>query len=102
LLPPETGISEEIAHHLTGLATEAGFSVVNLTNAYANHDLETLIVAPWDRHPNAKGHQLIADHLYEAIQTKALIPGFGLLSSQGQGKTTVWQQAVDPWGKRSK
>jgi hypothetical protein len=75
LLPPVTGISEQFAHHLTGLATEAGFNVVNLTNAYANCDLETLVVAKWDQHPNAKGHQLIAHHLYMALQTKGLIPG---------------------------
>jgi hypothetical protein len=75
LLPPETGISEEVGFHLTTLATEAGFSTVNLAHAYANHDLETLIVAEWDRHPNAQGHQLIADQLYTALQGQGLIPG---------------------------
>jgi hypothetical protein len=64
-----------VGFHLTTLATEAGFSTVNLAHAYANHDLETLIVAEWDRHPNAQGHQLIADQLYTALQGQGLIPG---------------------------
>ena len=51
--------------HLSGVAEQAGFIVLNLADAYQNQDPESLVVAYWDKHPNAKGHQLIADYLYQ-------------------------------------
>ena len=62
--------AEEIAH-LTRVAEESGFIVLDLSDAYDNQDLESLIVAYWDKHPNAKGHALIADDLYRKLQEKA-------------------------------
>jgi hypothetical protein len=42
---------------------------------YDGHDWRTLLVAPWDDHPNAAGHRLIADKLYEVLQQhRDLIP----------------------------
>ena len=46
---------EEIAH-LKRVAEESGFIVLDLSDAYDNQDLESLVVAYWDKHPNAKGH----------------------------------------------
>jgi hypothetical protein len=73
LPPPERDISEEVGRYLTGLAMEAGFIIIDLSDVYAGHDLETLIVAKWDRHPNAAGHRLIADCLYTTLQAKGLV-----------------------------
>jgi hypothetical protein len=68
--------AEDIAH-LTGLAEEAGFVVLDLSDAYKNQDVDSLVVAYWDKHPNAKGHQLIAERLYQALREKqAEIPLF--------------------------
>ena len=30
--------------------------------------LESIAVAPWDFHPNAEGHRLLAEELYRALQ----------------------------------
>jgi hypothetical protein len=49
-------------------AAKAGFIVLNLSDVYGNQDLRTLWLAEWDWHPNAKGHGLIADRLYEALR----------------------------------
>ena len=46
---------DEIAH-LKRVAEESGFIVLDLSDAYDNQDLESLVVAYWDKHPNAKGH----------------------------------------------
>jgi hypothetical protein len=67
---------EEIAH-LTRLAEEAGFIVLDLSHAYDNQDPDSLVVAYWDKHPNAKGHSLIAEDLYRKLREKeAEIPLF--------------------------
>lgn len=56
-------------------AQAAGFVTIDLSNLYEGQDISSLIVAEWDKHPNAKGHRLIAEHLYQALQQKqALIP----------------------------
>jgi hypothetical protein len=59
----------EIAH-LKSVAAESGFIVLDLSDAYDNQDLESLVVAYWDKHPNAEGHRLIAEDLYRKLQEK--------------------------------
>jgi hypothetical protein len=67
-------VTDEVAK-LVRLAEEAGFVVLDLSDVYTNQDLASLIVAEWDKHPNARGHQLLADHLYEALKAKeGLLP----------------------------
>lgn len=56
---------------LTGVAEQAGFVVIDLSAAYAHQDLDSLVVAYWDKHPNVKGHGLIAGALYQALLEKA-------------------------------
>jgi hypothetical protein len=63
----EDPLQEAEIVHLTGVAEEAGFIVLNLADAYDNQDLESLVVAYWDKHPNAKGHSLIAENLYNKL-----------------------------------
>jgi hypothetical protein len=60
---------DEIAH-LTRVAQESGFIVLDLSDAYENQDPDSLVVAYWDKHPNAKGHMLIAEDLYRKLQEK--------------------------------
>jgi hypothetical protein len=66
----EDPLHEEEITHLTGLATESGFIVLDLSAAYDNQDPEALVIAYWDKHPNAKGHILIAEELYQKLQEK--------------------------------
>jgi hypothetical protein len=66
----EFPLQEEKIAHLAQLAEETGFIVINLSNAYENQDPESIVVAYWDKHPNADGHQLIAEKLYQALWEK--------------------------------
>ncbi len=68
--------AEEVVY-LSRLAEESGFIVLDLSDAYNNQDVEALVVAYWDKHPNARGHRLIAERLLEALlEKKAEIPLF--------------------------
>jgi D-alanyl-lipoteichoic acid acyltransferase DltB (MBOAT superfamily) len=49
------------------LASQAGFAVINLADVYEGRDIDTLRLAEWDDHPNALGHQLVAQRLFRAI-----------------------------------
>lgn len=69
---PDEGTSPELERRL---AAEAGFNVLDLSGVYDGYDWRTLLVAPWDKHPNATGHRLIAEKLYEVLQQhQDLIP----------------------------
>jgi D-alanyl-lipoteichoic acid acyltransferase DltB (MBOAT superfamily) len=48
-------------------ARSAGFAIVDLSAVYRGHDIDEIRLAEWDDHPNALGHQLIADALYKAL-----------------------------------
>ena len=72
----ENPIRDEEVTHLKHVAAESGFIVLDLSDAYDNHDLDSLVVAYWDKHPNAKGHMLIAEDLYRKLQEKEEIPLF--------------------------
>ena len=66
----ENPLREEEITYLKGVAEESGFIVLDLSDAYDNQDLDSLVVAYWDKHPNAKGHRLIAEDLYRKLQEK--------------------------------
>jgi D-alanyl-lipoteichoic acid acyltransferase DltB (MBOAT superfamily) len=53
---------------LESLAQEAGFITVSVADAYLSYPRESIWVARWDRHPNAKGHALVADKLFERLR----------------------------------
>jgi hypothetical protein len=62
------------------VARRAGFHVIDMVDAYDSlPDLDAIWLAPWDHHPNAKGHRLIADRLYAGIvrvlETEGVIKG---------------------------
>ena len=56
------------------LAREAGFDVLVLEDVYETDDWDSLWIARWDHHPNALGHRMIADRLFDALRQAALIP----------------------------
>ena len=51
-----------------GLARSAGFQVLILEDVYPKEELSSLWLARWDHHPNAAGHRLIAQRLFEAMR----------------------------------
>ncbi|MGQ0721342.1 MAG: hypothetical protein ACT4PE_07175 [Candidatus Eiseniibacteriota bacterium] len=53
---------------LVRMAEEAGFVTLDLTGVYGTTSPDVLRVAPWDMHPNALGHRLLADGMYEALR----------------------------------
>ena len=66
----ENPLRQDEIDHLKRVAEESGFIVVDLSDAYDHQDLDSLVVAYWDKHPNAKGHSLIAEDLYLKLQEK--------------------------------
>ncbi|MEZ4701199.1 MAG: SGNH/GDSL hydrolase family protein [Rhodothermales bacterium] len=70
---------------LRGLADRLGLRFVDLRTAYDGHDVEGLVVAPWDAHPNREGHRLIADVLYDQLLAQPdLQAGAPMQTSAGQ------------------
>lgn len=48
-------------------AEEAQIPIMNLFDVFPSESRDSLRVAPWDEHPNAAGHRLIAERLYEEL-----------------------------------
>jgi hypothetical protein len=57
------------------IAKDAGFAVINLEDVYRGRDIATIRLAEWDDHPNALGHQLVAQRLYNELAANAAILG---------------------------
>lgn len=73
----EDPLHQDEIDHLSGLARESGFVVLDLSHAYDNQDPDALVVAYWDKHPNARGHMLIAEDLYrKLLENQREIPLF--------------------------
>jgi hypothetical protein len=78
LLPePELEVSEEQRAIMRPLAEAAGFTTVDLSHLYDGQDPWSLQIAPWDWHPNARGHQAIAEALHQALAANGLPPTIG-------------------------
>jgi hypothetical protein len=70
LLPRDRTFDPEEVASLVAMANQAGFIVINLVDLYEGMSVEaiwSLWVSDVDYHPNAKGHQLIADRLYQSL-----------------------------------
>jgi hypothetical protein len=69
VLPTWPGVDDsDKAVPLIRAAEQAGFITLNLSKVYGSGTAADLQVAPWDRHPNARGHKLIAEGLYQALK----------------------------------
>jgi hypothetical protein len=51
-------------------ASQLGMKTLNLGEVFSNHHHNELTVSATDRHPNALGHRLVAESLFEKIQEK--------------------------------
>jgi D-alanyl-lipoteichoic acid acyltransferase DltB (MBOAT superfamily)/acyl carrier protein len=71
-LPLLEGDRRADVDRLLAIAAEAGFHVVDLGDVYAGHDVAELRLAPWDLHPNALTHRLIADRLVHRLGLESL------------------------------
>ncbi len=49
------------------IAQDVGFYCIGFPDLYSGMDTNDLRIAPNDNHPNVKGHQIIADTLYEEL-----------------------------------
>jgi lysophospholipase L1-like esterase len=56
------------------LAERAGFRMIDLTDVYEPHKPSDLWILENDTHPNARGHQLIADRLHTLLRETDAIP----------------------------
>ena len=53
---------------LRGIAERNGFVTFTISDAFDSvENRESLFIATWDGHPNAQGHQLLGDRLYEEL-----------------------------------
>jgi hypothetical protein len=67
--PADFGGSELAIHsEMVRLARSAGLEVIDLSSAFDSvTNRDTLILAKWDDHTTALGHQLLADKLYQGL-----------------------------------
>lgn len=63
---PDMKYAVDVVHEKQ-LAKDAGFVMLDLTGVYDVPDRQSLWVAEWDAHPNAKGHRLVADKLQSLV-----------------------------------
>jgi D-alanyl-lipoteichoic acid acyltransferase DltB (MBOAT superfamily) len=61
-----TGEDRELEH----LVAQMGYYTLNLSDWEKEHDAPDLQIAPWDSHPNAKGHRLIAAEFLQQLRGK--------------------------------
>lgn len=55
-------------------ARDAGFPVLDITDAYAGYEENALRVGPWDRHPNPEANRLLAVALERELRRAHLLP----------------------------
>jgi len=79
VIPRIVGMDEpEAAARQVQLAKQAGFIVLDLSNVYKGANTDSILLESWDWHPNARGHQLIAQRLYEALKAESARIPMGL------------------------
>jgi hypothetical protein len=64
------GAWQEETPEMLRIAREAGFTIIDLADVFKGADPASVRLAEWDEHPNVRGHELIAQHLYRELQAK--------------------------------
>ena len=64
---PRRPVDEKELAAIEAVAREAGFEILSSRGAFDGHAMESMRITPWDAHPNAKAHRLLADKLYEQL-----------------------------------
>jgi hypothetical protein len=54
---------------LRAMAEEAGFITLDLSGLWGDQVVDELAIAPWDMHPNARGHEILAERLVELLRS---------------------------------
>ena len=68
----------EVRAHQQKVAQDLGMVTLSLDGAYGDHTVDELSIAPWDEHPNALGHRLLADTLLLQLEQNSEALGLGL------------------------
>jgi hypothetical protein len=71
-MPQRLETREEV-ESLFQWAQAGGMETLDLVELWQGRDLTNLRVAPWDRHPNAEGHRIMADAIYELFLTSGIL-----------------------------
>ena len=71
-LPPTyRGVWEQEAEEVLRRAADGGFVALDLREIFRKEDTRSLRLAEWDAHPNTRGHQFMANELYDAMVGRA-------------------------------
>ena len=73
LSTPERGPAPNVITGLVDQARKAGFHALDWSDVYYGHDPATLQASPWDFHPNAVGHGLIAERFYRVLTSDTTV-----------------------------
>lgn len=92
-LPPRR--QKKLVDRTIELAREAGFSVIDLSDAYRGQKSHSIRIADWDDHPNKKGHRLLGERLAGELAR----PG-GLLDTASDGLQRVLAAGEQAPGER--
>lgn len=66
---PERNMNPEPIEALIRQAKEAGFITHDLSGIYDDYEVDDIAVSTWDLHPNADGHQIMADEMVKMIRS---------------------------------
>jgi hypothetical protein len=75
------------------MARRAGMFTLAIPKAYGDHPRDSLIVAPWDGHPNAFAHRLIARHAVAALLGARDSLGLGTATEATPPHTTSGEES---------
>jgi len=68
------------------LAEDLGFYILDLRNYGGKLKEEDLVLSPWDKHPNALAHQLMADKMFKEILENEVLKNAISVRSSNQSK----------------
>ena len=69
-------LGEEIERTVSQQAAQLGMTIIFANNIFppAGEERSNLQISPFDRHPNAAGHELIAEFVGEALTRRDILP----------------------------
>lgn len=65
------------SHKLTAVVedalTQAGVSVIPSKPYFKKHSGKSMVVSPWEQHPNPEAHRVFAENIAQGLQEKGFL-----------------------------
>lgn len=83
------GKSPRVFQSIRTLCAQNGLDFIDISNAFDRMEVDEFRVSDWDKHPNARGHQVMFESIRDEIIRRGQLPGLSTSPAVHEGEESL-------------